>query len=36
MECARINKKTNIARMIADLALKKGSTDNITVIVVFF
>ena len=34
--CNRINKKTNIARMLAELALKKGSTDNITVIVVFF
>ncbi len=32
----RINKKNNIARMLADLALKKNSSDNITIIVVFF
>lgn len=36
MECNRINKKTNIARMLSELALKKGSTDNITIIVIFF
>jgi serine/threonine protein phosphatase PrpC len=36
LEYNRINKKTNIARMLADLALQKGSTDNVTVIVVFF
>jgi len=32
----RINKKTNIARILADKALQKGSTDNITVIIIFF
>ena len=36
LEGNRINKKTNIARMLADLALQKGSSDNITAIVVFF
>lgn len=32
----RINKNINIAKKLADYALKKGSTDNITVIIVFF
>lgn len=32
----RINKNLNIAKKVAEYALKKGSTDNITVIVVFF
>ncbi len=32
----RINKKTNITRLLAEYALKKGSMDNITIIVVFF
>ncbi len=32
----RINKKTNIARQLADLAITNKSTDNITIIVVFF
>ena len=32
----RINKKTNIAKMLADIAIQKGSTDNVTVIIVFF
>jgi serine/threonine protein phosphatase PrpC len=36
LEGNRINKKTNIARMLADLALQKGSTDNITAIIIFF
>lgn len=36
LESNRINKKTNIAKMLAELALKKGSTDNVSVIVVFF
>ena len=31
----RINKNNNIARRIAEYALKKGSTDNLTVIVYF-
>jgi serine/threonine protein phosphatase PrpC len=35
-EYNRINKKTNIARLLAENALKKGSTDNITIIIVFF
>lgn len=36
MEGNRINKKINIARMLAELALQKGTSDNVTVIVVFF
>lgn len=36
LESNRINKKINIARLLADYALKKGSTDNITIIIVFF
>ena len=36
MEYNRINKKINIARLLADHAIQKGSTDNITIIVVFF
>jgi serine/threonine protein phosphatase PrpC len=36
LEGNRINKKTNIARTLGDLALQKGSTDNITIIIVFF
>jgi serine/threonine protein phosphatase PrpC len=31
----RINKNRNIAKMLAEYAIKKGSTDNITVIVTF-
>jgi len=36
LEHNRINKKTNIAKMLADTAIQKGSTDNVTVIIVFF
>jgi serine/threonine protein phosphatase PrpC len=32
----RNNIKSNIARKLADFALEKGSTDNITVVIVFF
>lgn len=32
----RINTKVNIAKTLANAALEKGSTDNITIIVVFF
>jgi len=32
----RTNKTMNIAKKLAEYALKKGSTDNITIIVVFF
>lgn len=32
----RINKKTNIARILAENAIQKGSTDNVTIIIVFF
>ena len=32
----RINKSVNIARKLGEYALKKGSTDNISIIVVFF
>ena len=32
----RINKKLNIAKKVAELAIAKGSTDNISVIIVFF
>jgi protein phosphatase 2C family protein 2/3 len=32
----RINKRINIAKQLADLAILKGSGDNITIIVVFF
>lgn len=32
----RKNKNINIARLLAEHAIKKGSTDNVTVIVVFF
>lgn len=32
----RIHKKLNIAAKLADYALQKGSSDNITIIVVFF
>ncbi len=31
----RINKSVNVAKKLAETALKKGSTDNITVIVIF-
>ena len=31
----RINKNINVAKKLSDYALKKGSTDNITIIVVF-
>jgi serine/threonine protein phosphatase PrpC len=31
----RINKNVNIARKLAEYALKKGSTDNISIIIVF-
>jgi serine/threonine protein phosphatase PrpC len=30
------NKKINIARLLANYAIKKGTTDNVTVIIVFF
>jgi len=36
MEHNRINKKTNLARLLADYAIQKGSTDNVTIIIVFF
>jgi serine/threonine protein phosphatase PrpC len=36
LEYNRINKKINIARFLADFALQKGSTDNITIIIIFF
>ena len=36
LECNRINKKTNIARMLAELAIQKGTSDNVTVLVIFF
>jgi len=32
----RINKNVNIAKKLAEYAIKKGSTDNITCIVIFF
>jgi serine/threonine protein phosphatase PrpC len=32
----RVNSKFNIAKKLAEYALEKGSTDNITIIVVFF
>lgn len=32
----RINTKTNVAKLLADMALKKGTTDNVTIIIVFF
>lgn len=32
----RINKNTNVAKKLAELAIKTGSTDNVSVIVVFF
>jgi serine/threonine protein phosphatase PrpC len=32
----RNDSKTNVAKKLAELALAKGSTDNITVSVVFF
>lgn len=32
----RINKNVNIAKKLAEYALKKGSTDNISLVVVFF
>jgi len=35
-EETRINKKTNIARILAEYAIQKGSTDNITIIIIFF
>lgn len=35
-EMKRINKKTNIASMLARYAISKGSTDNVSVIIVFF
>jgi len=31
----RINKNTNIAKLLAEFALKKGSSDNISIIIVF-
>ena len=36
LEHNRINKKINIARLLADSALQKGTTDNVTIIIVFF
>uniref|UniRef100_A0A6C0E9R8 PPM-type phosphatase domain-containing protein n=1 Tax=viral metagenome TaxID=1070528 RepID=A0A6C0E9R8_9ZZZZ len=32
----RINKKINIAKQLAELALNKGTTDNVTTVVTFF
>jgi serine/threonine protein phosphatase PrpC len=32
----RINKKNNIAKKISEIAFEKGSTDNLTTLVVFF
>lgn len=32
----RINKNINIAKKLAEYAIQKGSTDNVTIIVVFF
>ena len=32
----RINKKQDIAQQLAEHALRKGSTDNITIVIVFF
>lgn len=32
----RIHKQTNIARKLAEYAILKGSTDNITILVIFF
>ena len=32
----RINKNVNIAKKLAEYALKKGSSDNVTVIIYFF
>ena len=32
----RTNKRINIAKQLAEHAIKKGSTDNITSLVVFF
>jgi serine/threonine protein phosphatase PrpC len=32
----RINEKVNMGKRLADLAIEKGSTDNVSVIVVFF
>lgn len=32
----RINKQNNIANILANMAIEKGSTDNVTCIVVFF
>jgi serine/threonine protein phosphatase PrpC len=31
----RINKNTNIAKKLAEYALQKGSTDNLTIVVYF-
>ncbi len=36
MEKNRINKKNNIARKLGEHALQLGSTDNVTIIIVFF
>lgn len=33
---SRINKHINVAKRLAELALTRGSTDNITILVVFF
>lgn len=35
-EMKRINKNTNIACMLGKYAIHKGSTDNVTIIIVFF
>jgi serine/threonine protein phosphatase PrpC len=32
----RINKHINVAKRLAELAIAKGSNDNVTIIVVFF
>ena len=34
--CERVNKTNNIAKKLGEHALKKGSTDNLTIIVHFF
>ncbi|AYV84908.1 MAG: serine/threonine protein phosphatase [Hyperionvirus sp.] len=33
---ARINKETNVAKKLGEYAIQRGSTDNITIIIVFF
>ena len=32
----KLNVKKNIAKQLAETAIQKGSTDNVTVLVVFF